>query len=56
MLNGTSELDKSMDMELKKYVDSVLMCVKYMGGKNDAVCIAQRKSKVKSYLFKFGQD
>ena len=35
LLKGTSVLDKSMDTELKKHANSVLMCAKYMDEKND---------------------
>ena len=46
LLNGTSTLDERMGAELKKYVDGVLICVKYMDKKNRKACITKRYSKM----------
>ena len=52
LLKGTNALDKSMDAELKKYVDSVLMCAKYLYKKNGNTYITKRYSKMNETLSK----
>ena len=41
-----------MDAELKKYVDGVLMCTKYMDKKNGKAYIPKRCSKMNETLSK----
>ncbi len=50
LLKGTSALDKSMDAELKKYVNSVLMCAKYMDKKNDDSYLNKRRLEMERIL------
>ena len=50
LLKGTSALDKIMDPQLKKYVDDILTCAKYMGGMNGDSYLTKRRLKIESIL------
>ena len=50
LLKGTSALDKSMDVQLKKYVESILACAKYMEKKECVPYIVRRRSKMSKIL------
>ena len=49
-------LDQTMDTDLKKYVDGILICAKYMDGKNGNTCLAKRWSKMESSISKLHKN
>ena len=50
LLKGTSALDKSMDVELKKYVKSMVTCAKYIDKKYGIICPHKRKTKLEKII------
>ena len=56
LLMGINMLDKSMDVKLQKYADSVLTCAKYMGKKDGIVYLNRRRLTLTGYLSKLKQS
>ena len=50
LLKGTSALDKSMDVELKKYVKSMVTCAKYIDKKYGIIYPHKRKTKLEKII------
>ena len=52
LLKGTGVLDKSMDKQLKKYIENILTCAKYVGEERKCVIHCYKKIKIRRNFIK----